>query len=252
MPGSCRRLLRRGGARRWPGCLAAPALPRRVENVLLADPAADTGSRDRAQVDVVLRGELPDQRRHVRALGAVRRRQRLGLGISRLVRRRRRVGKGRRRFRVRGLVRRSGPSLGRRRCRGRRGRLLVAARSRGIRLVGGRLLLRRRARLGVGRGSLVAGPRVWSPLIGRLLVRGLRRRLLEAGRLVGRLPRSGRGLPVAVLRLIGLSGLCGLSAGRGGLGGRGGAILVDDSELGADLDCLVFGDRDPAQYPGDR
>src|SRR5258706_44253 len=137
-------------------------------------------------------------------------------------------------------------------CPACRGGLVVAARPRGMGWVRGRAMVRRPAGLGVGRGSLVAGPRVWSPLIGRLLVRGLRRLLLEAGRLVGGLPSSGRGLPVAVLRLIGLSGLCGLSAGRSGRGGRGGAVLVDDGELGADLDCLVFGDRDPAEYAGDR
>ncbi len=36
------------------------------QHVLLADPPADSGAADRGQVDVVLRGQLADQRRHVR------------------------------------------------------------------------------------------------------------------------------------------------------------------------------------------
>ena len=42
---------------------------RRVEHILLADPAADTGAGDRAEVDTVLGGEFADQRGDITRIG---------------------------------------------------------------------------------------------------------------------------------------------------------------------------------------
>ena len=197
--------------------LGAAGDPGGVEDVLLADTAADAGARHRGQVDAVLGGELADERSYIRPVGRVRLNDGgLGHAVPGLgsCRRGRLVGD-------RGGWRWRGVGSRRRRCVRGSGRRLVRGSGRCLvhrclRRRGGRLVRRRRLRdgLGFGRGSGSGRRRRCRSL------RGLgRRRFGRGGR---RLRRSG------------------------------GTVLVDDREFRADGDRLVLGDGDAAQHAGHR